>query len=398
MRYTADSASCEVLEGHTDGVLGVIALPSADGQLPVLVSWSEDSTIRVWHAADDGTGAMRYTADSASCEVLEGHVNRVWGVIALPSADGQLPVLVSWSKDRTIRVWHPADDGTEAMRYTADGVSCEVLEGHTSDVQGVIALPSADGQLPVLVSWSWDNTIRVWHAADDRTGAMRYTADGASCEVLEGHVNRVWGVIALPSADGQLPVLVSWSEDRTIRVWHAADDGTGIMRYTADRDSCEVLEGHTDDLPVLVSWSADNTIRVWHAADNGTGAMRYTADGASCEVLEGHTDGVQGVIALPSADGQQPVLVSWSWDNTIRVWHAADDGTGAMRYTADSASCEVLEGHVNRVWGVIALPSADGQLPVLVSWSEDRTIRVWHAADDGTGIMRYTADRDSWPA
>ncbi|KNC55199.1 WD repeat protein [Thecamonas trahens ATCC 50062] len=410
MRYTADSASCEVLEGHTKYVKGVIALPSADGQLPVLVSWSRDNnTIRVWHAADDGMGAMRYTADSASCEVLEGHTSHVWGVIALPSADGQLPVLVSWSRDNnTIRVWHAADDGMGAMRYTADSASCEVLEGHTSHVWGVIALPSADGQLPVLVSWSGDYTIRVWYPADDGTGTMRYTADSASCEVLDGHTKYVLGVIALPSADGQLPVLVSWSLDNTIRVWYPADDGTGAMRYTADSASCEVLEGHTKyvwgvialpsadgQLPVLVSWSGDYTIRVWHAADDGTGTMRYTADSASCEVLEGHTSDVQGVIALSSAHGQPPVLVSWSEDRTIRMWHAADDGTEAMRYTADTASCEVLEGHTEYVRGVIALPSADGQLPVLVSWSLDNTMRVWHAADDRTGAMRYTANRDS---
>ncbi|KNC53339.1 uncharacterized protein AMSG_08839 [Thecamonas trahens ATCC 50062] len=443
MRYTAASPSCEVLEdhtysvhgvialpsadgqqpvlvswswdrpirvleGHTDGVQGVIALPSADGQLPVLVSWSEEDTIRVWHAADGGTGAMRYTADSASCEVLKGHTSLVRGVIALPMRMAQLPVLISWSDDKTIRVWHVADDGTGAMRYTVDSASCEVLKGHTNDVRGVIALPSADGQLPVLVSWSWDDTIRVWHAADDGTGAMRYTVDSASCEVLEGHTKYVKGVIALTCADGQLPVLVSWSWDNTIRVWHAADDGTGAMRYTAESASCEVLKGHTSlvrgvialpsadgQLPILVSWSRDRTIRVWHAADDGTGAMRYTADGASCEVLEGHTDGVLGVIALPSADGQLPVLISWSDDKTIRVWHVADDGTGAMRYTADRTFCEVLEGHISRVLGVIALPSADGQLPVLVSWSEDKTIRVWHPVDDGTGAMRYTADSAS---
>ena len=38
MRYTAGIASCEVLEGHTDYVGGLIALPSADGQLSVLIS------------------------------------------------------------------------------------------------------------------------------------------------------------------------------------------------------------------------------------------------------------------------------------------------------------------------------------------------------------------------
>ncbi|KNC49348.1 WD repeat protein, variant 2 [Thecamonas trahens ATCC 50062] len=332
----------EVLKRHTSLVRGVIALPSVDSQLPFLVSWSSDDTIRVWHAADDRTDAMRYTADSASCEVLEGRTGNVKGVIALPSADSQLPVLVSWSGDETIRVWHAADNGTRAIRYTVDSASCEVLKGHTYGVRDVIALPSAHGQLPVLVSWSWDNTIRVWHAADDGTGAIRYTAHRDSCEVLDGHTKCVQGVIA------QLPVLVSWSEDKTVRVWHPADDGTGAMRYTTDRDSCEVLKGHTG--------------------------------------------GVQGVIALPSAHGQLPVLVSWSWDRTIRVWHAADDGTGAVWYTADSASCEVLEGHTSGVNGVIALPSANGQLPVLVSWSgttRSGCSGAMHATDGTTAIVPW---------
>ncbi|KNC47886.1 WD-40 repeat protein [Thecamonas trahens ATCC 50062] len=198
-------ARVECLKGHTSMISGVIALPSTNGELPVLVSWSSDETIRVWHPAEEGTGSMRYTADTASCEVLKGHISSVTGVVALPSASGQLPVLVSrvggyQNKENAIRVWHPADDGTGAMRYTAENASCEVLDGHTSWVSRVIALPSADRQLPVLVSRSRDKTIRVWHPADDGTGAMRYTTDNAFCEVLKGHTNWVLDVIALAMA------------------------------------------------------------------------------------------------------------------------------------------------------------------------------------------------------
>jgi WD40 repeat protein len=76
-------------------------------------------------------------------------------------------------------------------------------------------------------------------------------------------------------------------------------------------------------------------------------------------VLEGHTDFVWGALLL--ADGG---LVSWSTDKTVRIWNM------------QTGKClAVLEGHADDVWGALLL--ADGRL---VSWSKDRTLRVWDAA------------------
>ena len=77
-------------------------------------------------------------------------------------------------------------------------------------------------------------------------------------------------------------------------------------------DPCiAVMEGHTDivrgafERPdgTLVSWSGDNTLRIW------------SKEGEPLKVLEGHTGWVNGVFERP--DG---TLVSWSRDNTLRIW------------------------------------------------------------------------------
>ena len=74
-----------VLEGHTDCVSAVCALP--DGRV---LSGSCDKTLRVWNLT------------SGACEaVLKGHTDAVKSVCALP--DGRV---VSGSSDQMLRVWY----------------------------------------------------------------------------------------------------------------------------------------------------------------------------------------------------------------------------------------------------------------------------------------------------
>ena len=62
-----------------------------------------------------------------------------------------------------------------------------------------------------------DGTVRVW---DPTTGIVRHT--------LEGHTSGVLLVCALPGSEGTT-LLASGSNDRTVRVW---DPTTGRHRYT----------------------------------------------------------------------------------------------------------------------------------------------------------------------
>ncbi|MGI9002607.1 MAG: hypothetical protein ACR2GH_13210 [Pseudonocardia sp.] len=80
-------------------------------------------------------------------QVLQGHTSWVNGVCAVPA--GQRELLASAGADGTVRVWDP---GT--------GVAVQVLQGHTSWVNGVCAVRVAQREL--LASASDDRTVRVW--------------------------------------------------------------------------------------------------------------------------------------------------------------------------------------------------------------------------------------------
>ena len=80
--------------------------------------------------------------------------------------------------------------------------------------------------------------------------------------------------------------------------------------------------------------------------------------------LTGHTGGV-GALACTSLDGV-PVAVTGSWDRTVRVWDLA---TGIPLG-------QPLTGHTDRV-GAVACTSLDG-VPVAVTGSYDQTVRVWN--------------------
>ncbi len=316
------------LSGHTGGVLRALEL--RDGRL---LSWSYDKTLRLW--GSDGTAQG----------VLAGHTDRVNGAIEL--RDGRL---LSWgggfkSQDQSLRLWG------------SDGTVQGVLAGHTGRLSRAIEL--RDGR---LLSWSDDGTLQLWDSDGMAQGVLRghvadvygvlelrdgrllswsydktlrlWQSDGAALGVLAGHLAAVNGALEL--RDGRL---LSRADDNTLRLW--ASDGTALGVIVKDKDyTMRVLELRDGR---LLSWSLDKTLRLW-----GT-------DGASQGILAGHMGSVGGVVEL--GDGR---LLSWSRDKTLRLW--ASDGTELM----------VLSGHTGIVIGAVEL--RDGRI---LSWSDDKTLRYW---------------------
>ena len=132
----AAPAGDRLLNGHTSAVYAVATAQL--GGAPVVVSGSRDSTVRVWDLA---TGVPVGPA-------ITGHAGSVRAVAAA-QLNGR-PVVVSGGDDRTVRVW---DMGTG----TPVGPP---LTGHTYAVCAVATVQL--GGRPVVVSGSHDKTVRIW--------------------------------------------------------------------------------------------------------------------------------------------------------------------------------------------------------------------------------------------
>jgi WD40 repeat protein len=320
----------------------IFTLPDFAGQV-YSVAFSEDgATIAT---ASTGPGITISSADTgATHRTLEGHGG---AVAELLWTSDHLLLSASW--DATVRVWDP---------YS--GECYRVLSGHTGPVT---CLQLIDGNR--CVTAGFDGSVRVWNF---RTG----DADA----VFEGHSRAV--VAAFACGSGRI---LSAAEDGTIRIWPLDSEGTErVLRPGASPISClapfaagragvgfqdgqieiwdldrevreVVLKGHLgavagvaqDDAGRYWSWSYDYTIRTW----SPTGESEW--------ILRDHDSAVNRA----AISGKW--LVSASQDGTLRVWEL---NTGECK--------AVLRDH--RAW-ITAL--ATGRQGRIASGSWDRTVRIW---------------------
>ena len=117
-----------------------VAAAELDGR-PVIISGSDDGTVRVWDLA----------AGTPIGQPLTGHTGRVWAVAAA-ELDGR-PVIISASVDGTVRAW-------DLAAGTPIG---QPLTGHTGPVYAVAAA-ELDGR-PVIISGGADRAVRIWDLA-----------------------------------------------------------------------------------------------------------------------------------------------------------------------------------------------------------------------------------------
>jgi WD40 repeat protein len=395
-----------VLEGHSDGVLGVCAVLL--GGRSLLASASEDGTVRLW---DPATGQAE--------QVLEGHDDRVRAVCGVPMDDEIL--LASGSEDGTVRLWDPAA-GTERL----------VLNGHSDWVRGVCAVRV--GGVTLVASVSDDRTLRLW---DPETGRLE--------RMLPGHIGWVTALCVL--ATGERTLLASAGYDGEVRIW---DPVTGGLE--------RALTGHTSWVTALCAVSVggrtllasagyDGSVLVWDPATGdarsgppATGrpvtgvcavpvgereVLAWTSedgrvrvwDPGSAEaerILSGHTERATAVCAVPV--GGRYLLASTSEDGTVRLWDPAtgepegvldggrtgpvtglcpvrvggvdavastnEDGTVRLCDARTGAALRTLSRHHDQVTGVCTIP-VDGQ-PLLASTGHDRMVRLWDVVTGDT--------------
>lgn len=292
------------LKGHDGGVWALQYVGNT------LVTGSIDRTVRVW---DIKEGRCRF--------ILRGHSSTVRCLkIVMPERivqpDGSVrlepsePIIISGSRDTTIRVWKLPDLETEPDLPLSTCAEDDIIS------QGFLKFKLAEHEHSVrdlavhgniLVSGSYDNSVIVWNL---ETGAKVHT--------LKGHTMKVYCV----SIDPKRRHCISGSLDASVRIW-GLDDGE--CKFVLQGHSILVgLLGLVDDC--LVSAAADTTLRIWDPSN-----------GDRLHILAGPT-GHQGPIT--SFQHDQHKIISGS-EGGVKMW---DTQTGELLH-------DLVEGAAS-IWRV----------------------------------------------
>lgn len=304
------------LTGHRSPVTRVIFHPA----FTIMVSASEDATIRVW---DYETGDYERS--------LKGHTDSVQDV----SFDHTGKCLVSCSADMTIKLWD------------FQGFECiKTMYGHDHNVSSVQFMPSGD----FIISASRDKTMKMWEVAT-----------GYCVKTFTGH--REWVRMVRVNQDGSL--LASCSNDQTLRVWVVAtkdckaelrehEHVVECLAWAPEISHPAIQEAAGTDMkkggrsgPFLISGSRDKTIKMW---DISTSLCLFT--------LVGHDNWVRGLVFHPGGH----YIISASDDKTLRVWDIKN-----------RRNHKTLTGHQHFVTSLDMHKTA----PYVISGSVDQTVKVW---------------------
>ncbi|KAJ3199437.1 SCF ubiquitin ligase complex subunit cdc4, partial [Dinochytrium kinnereticum] len=311
------------LEGHEGGVWALQYWNTT------LISGSTDRTVRVWNM---NTGVCTH--------VFEGHTSTVRCLlIVLPVASredgGRMslpwPVVVTGSRDATLRVWRvPPVCGEGDLGEIGpplgggDAFFRHVLSGHTNSVRAIA------GHGRVLVSGSYDCTVRVWDLVT-----------GESMHCFRGHREKVYSV----GYSHELSRAASGSMDATVRVW-CTRSGAALFNLEGHSSLVGLLELSNQ---YLVSAAADATLRVW-----------CPVSGRCLATLSGHPAAITCFHHEPELNrivsGSEGGLKVWELSSTKSVdWvnpgFAFTQGPEGRRPVFGRFGREVVEG-VQGVWRV----------------------------------------------
>ncbi|XP_033107699.1 coatomer subunit beta'-like [Anneissia japonica] len=165
-----------MFEAHSDYIRSIAVHPTQ----PYILTSSDDMLIKLWD----------WEKKWLCSQVFEGHTHYVMQVVINPKDNN---TFASASLDRTVKVWQL---GSSAPNFT--------LEGHEKGVNCVDYY--SGGDKPYLVSGADDRLVKIWDYQNKNC-----------VQTLDGHAQNISCVSYHP----ELPIIMTGSEDGTVRIWHA---------------------------------------------------------------------------------------------------------------------------------------------------------------------------------
>ncbi|MGO8226942.1 TIR domain-containing protein [Rhizobium ruizarguesonis] len=283
--------------------------------------------------------------------------------------DAAILALAAWPRNNTDTKRPQLKSTLSALSAALETPSFFVRKyQHEAPIVGVLL--TSDGTR--ALSWSTDNTLRLWDLATDQQIGLAMQ-----------HDDRVYGALLMP--DGAR--VLSWSVDKTLRLWNLTT-GQQIGPAMQHDDAVFGALLMPDGARVL-SWSADKTLRLWNLTT-----------GQQIGPAMHHDDAVFGALLMP--DGAR--VLSWSTDKTLRLWNLATgqqigptmqhdnavsgallmpDGARVLSWSADKALLWNLPTgqqigpamqHDGIVNGAVLMKDQGRAL----TWSDDNTLRLWN--------------------
>lgn len=273
-------------------------------------------------------------------------------------------ILVSTGFDRQIFLWSVF--GEECQNIS-------VMSGHKGAVMQINFNASGDN----LYSCSTDKFLSVW----DVPTAMRIRK-------MKGHQNFVNSVMNTRRGP---PMLVSGSDDCTIKIWDARRKQ---VCYTLQNSFPITAVCFNDTAENVITGGIDNEIRIWDIRKNEV-----------LHKLQGHSDTITGLSLSPCGS----YLLSNSMDNSLKIWdirpyapqdrcvksfqgHSHNFEKNLLRCCWSNDGSKVSCGSSDRfvyIWDVLTqrllykLPGHNGSVnetkfhnkePIILSCSSDKTL------------------------
>ncbi|KAF8583901.1 coatomer beta [Ramaria rubella] len=193
-------------EAHPDYIRCLTVHPTAS----VVLTGSDDMTIKAWD----------WEKQWKCIQIYEGHTHYIMNLAVNPKDPN---TFASACLDRTVKIWS-----------LTSGTPNFTLDAHEKGVNYVEFYPGADK--PYLVTTGDDRTVKVWDYLSK------------SCvQTMEGHTSNVSFAVFHYS----LPVIVSGSEDGTVKIWNS---GTyrleNTLSYALERAWCVALRKGSNDVAV----------------------------------------------------------------------------------------------------------------------------------------------------